>query len=247
MATRRCQLQRQVLVYQLAGRLLDWLYPPRCRLCGAASAQSHALCRPCQDELPWLHGACPQCARPLGGTTSDQPCGRCQRQPPAFDHTQALFHYHPPVDFLLKRLKFSGELALGPLLGGLLTAQLAQRRDALPQLLVPVPLHPARQRARGFNQAIELARCASREFDIPLDHRLCRRARDTGPQSLLPWTARRLNLRNAFAVHGHCPAHVAIVDDVMTSGHTANELARTLRQAGAQRVEVWVIARAGPG
>jgi ComF family protein len=188
---------------------------------------------------------CPQCARPLNTRGDPAPCGHCQQQPPAFDATHALFHYQPPVDHLLKRLKFSGELGLGPLLGGLLADQLQQRDRALPQQLIPVPLHPARLRERGFNQATELAAVAGRQLGIPLARRLCRRRRNTEPQSLLSNTARRLNLRNAFAVNGTPAAHVAIVDDVMTTGHTSNELARALRQAGAQLVEVWVIARAG--
>lgn len=225
-------------------RLLNRLFPPHCRLCGAASHTPRPLCEPCATELPWLLRGCPQCAHPI---TDDGPpvrCGRCQRQTPAFDATEALFHYRPPVDYLVKRLKFSGELALGPLLGELLAVHIGRRTGPLPQQLIPVPLHPARQRERGFNQAAELARCVGRRLRIPLARHLCERRRNTGPQSLLPLNARRLNLRDAFVARGPCAAHVAIVDDVMTTGHTANELARVLRQAGAKRIEVWVIARA---
>ena len=112
--------------------------------------------------------------------------------------------------------------------------------------MIPVPLHRARLRERGFNQATELARRLDRTLGIRHEPRLCTRHRNTPPQSLLPATARRLNLRNAFSVRGTLPAaHVAIIDDVMTSGHTSDELARTLKRAGADYVEVWVIARAG--
>jgi ComF family protein len=225
-------------------RLLNRLFPPRCRLCDAASHTPRPLCQPCAAELPWLLHGCPQCAYPLADAGTPGRCGRCQRQPPAFDATEALFHYRPPVDYLVKRLKFSGELALAPLLGGLLAARIGRRTAALPEQLIPVPLHPVRQRERGFNQATELARSLGRCLRIPLATQLCLRRRNTGPQSLLPLTARRLNLRDAFAVRGRCALHVAIVDDVMTTGHTANELARALRQAGAERIEVWVIARA---
>jgi len=225
-------------------RLLNRLFPPRCRLCGAASHTPRPLCRPCAAELPWLQRGCPQCAYPLVDAGPPGRCGRCQRQPPAFDVTEALFHYRPPVDYLVKRLKFSGELALGPLLGELLAARIGRRTEPLPQQLIPVPLHPVRQRERGFNQATELAHSLGRHLRIPLARHLCRRRRNTGAQSLLPLSARRLNLRDAFAVRGQCAAHVAIVDDVMTTGHTVNELARVLRRAGAVRIEVWVIARA---
>ena len=109
-----------------------------------------------------------------------------------------------------------------------------------------MPLHQIRLRERGFNQATELARRVGRELGIRSDHRLCTRNRDTRPQSLLSPNARRLNLRNAFSVrHKQVAGHIAIIDDVMTTGQTSNELARVLRQAGAEKIEVWVIARAG--
>ena len=120
------------------------------------------------------------------------------------------------------------------------------RTAALPTQLIPVPLHHTRLRERGFNQATELARRIGRELGIEIGLRCARRHRATQPQSLLSPTARRLNLRHAFSVQDTALAqHVAIVDDVMTTGHTGNELAKVLKQAGVQRVEVWVIARAG--
>lgn len=172
-------------------------------------------------------------------------CGHCQQRPPAFDSTTALFHYHPPVDYLLKRLKFASELAIAPLLARLLAERIATRNASLPDLLVAVPLHRTRLRERGFNQASLLALQLGTRLGIPVAPRLCTRRRATQPQSLLSTTARRLNLRRAFAIQDNVPAaHIAIVDDVMTTGHTAGELARTLKQAGAQHIEVWVIARA---
>jgi ComF family protein len=172
-------------------------------------------------------------------------CGRCQQHPPPFDQTTALYHYQPPLDFLLKRLKFSRDPGMGPLVASLLARALLPRPAPLPGLLVPMPLHPARQRERGYNQAVEIARPLARTLGIRLDHGLCRRVRRTEAQSLLGTTARRLNVRNAFAVTGPPTAyHVAIVDDVMTTGCTAGELARTLKAAGVKKIEVWVIARA---
>lgn len=234
------------MVYQCLARFQDLLFPPRCRLCGDRSPRADRLCPPCTDELPWLEGRCTQCARPVAAASRPVRCGGCQRSNPAFDATAALFHYQPPVDYLLKQLKFSSELSMAPLLAGLLARQLAWGDKPLPGLLVPVPLHVTRLRERGFNQAAELARVLGRQLQIPVDQRLCRRRRATGTQSRLPPAARRLNVRRAFEVSKavtHC--HIAIVDDVMTTGHTANELARVLKQAGAERVEVWVIARAG--
>ncbi len=234
------------MVYQYLVRLQDLLLPPRCRLCGDSSEQASQLCVPCAAELPWLTTTCAQCAQPVTAMPPQGRCGVCQRRPPVFDETTALFHYHPPVDHLLKCLKFARELAVAPLLAGMLAERLGQREQALPGQLVPVPLHHSRLRERGFNQATELARTLGRRLHIPVAHHLCRRLRPTEPQSRLPPAARRLNLRNAFTVQGTPEhKHLAIIDDVMTTGHTANELASALKQAGAERLEVWVIARAG--
>jgi len=234
------------MVYNCRAALRRLLFPGRCRLCGSATSGDPELCTFCRHDLPWLGTACWQCAHPLHASHAHARCGHCQKQPPAFDRALALFHYRPPVDHLIKRFKFAKELQAGSLLSGLLAARLAERGNDLPGLLLPVPLHPARLRSRGFNQATEIARHVGRQLGITVDYRLCRRKRNTEAQSLLSPNARRLNLRNAFAVRRPPQAsHVAIIDDVMTTGHTGNELARSLKQAGATRVEVWVIARAG--
>ena len=214
-------------------------------MCGATIRDGTGLCRDCRNELPWLINACIRCARPLYSADPTATCGHCQRQPPAFDRAIALFHYRPPIDHLVKRFKFAQELAVGSLLSGLLAARLSRRGGSLPGRILPVPLHPARLRERGFNQATEIARLIGGRLGIAVDDRSCRRKRDTDAQSLLSANARRVNLRNAFTVH-RTPdaAHIAIVDDVMTTGHTVNELARVLKQAGVASIEVWVLARA---
>ena len=220
------------------------LFPPRCRLCGTGTGSG--LCRACRDELPWLQNGCTRCARALPDGNGARECGACLRKPPAFDAATALLHYRPPVDYLIQRLKFSGELAIAPLLARLLAGKIAGRTGALPDLLVPVPLHRVRLRERGFNQAMELARHLGRRLGVPVDPRLCRRNRRTPPQSLTPPGQRRRNLRGAFGLHGELGAgHVAIIDDVMTTGHTADELADVLKRAGSACVEVWIVARSG--
>ena len=241
-----CQPDQRYMVYKLRTRLLEALFPSICRLCGTRLSAQPDLCADCMRDLPRLQHGCGQCGRSLSGTSNARHCGRCQRQPPHYDQTTALCHYQPPVDYLLKRLKFSSDLGLGPLLAGLLADKLRQRDHPMPELLLPVPLHPRRLRQRGFNQAIELARPLGKLLGIPLDRTLCRRTRHTEAQSLLSTTARRLNMRHAFTVTGKpAAAHVAIIDDVMTTGHTVGELARMLKRAGVIKVEVWVIARAG--
>ncbi|WP_338055823.1 ComF family protein [Sulfurivermis fontis] len=154
--------------------------------------------------------------------------------------------YRPPLDWLIQGFKFNQRLPPGRLLGQLLAQHLAGQIITPPELIVPVPLHPARLRERGYNQALELARPLARRFGIPLAHGLVRRVRATATQSLLPAGERRRNVRGAFALRRPLAArHVAIVDDVIATGSTVAELARVLRRAGAERIEVWAVARAG--
>lgn len=221
------------------------LYPPHCRLCGDRGAPGLDLCAACLAGLPYLGPGCRQCASPLAA--DGLYCGDCLRQSPAFDRVLAPLRYTEPVDALIQALKFSGSLAAGRLLGELLLRHLLPRQAPLPQLLLPVPLHPQRLRQRGYNQAVELARPLSAALAIPMATALLRRSRATRVQSELPAAARRANVRQAFSLGARrLPRHVAIVDDVMTTGHTVNEIARLLRRAGARRVEVWVVARALP-
>jgi len=225
--------------------LLSLIFPARCRLCGIAVPAHGHLCAACLDELPRLECRCARCSLPLSAIVGETLCGRCQQRPPDFDCTRALFYYRPPVDYLLKRMKFSAELPLCPFFAHLLAEEILTRAADLPDVIVPVPLHRARLRERGFNQSFELARHLGRALDIRVDGRLCTRSRNTHPQSLLPQKERGRNMRGAFRASTPAAGHIAIVDDVMTTGHTAGELSRTLKQAGAERVDVWVVARAG--
>jgi len=221
------------------------LLEPVCVLCGDAGDGGLDLCRDCLRDLPWLDSACQRCAIPLPGGAHF--CGACQSSPPAFSRCLAPFAYGAPLDRLLQDLKFSGRLALARSLGLLMAGWLAQRALPLPDRLIPVPLHSARLRERGFNQSLELARPIARRLGVPLAARASRRRRNTPPQAELSARLRRGNLKGAFEAVGAMRGHVAIIDDVMTTGSTAQELARTLLKAGATRVDVWVCARAGRG
>jgi len=231
-------------VYQKLARLSELLYPPLCLLCGARSGRQLDLCLPCQQDLPWNTSACSRCALPLPTTAAGQICGACQRQPPPFDHATAAFVYEFPLDRLIVGLKFQRRLHHARMLGELLAQAIQMRAPTLPEALVPVPLHPQRLQGRGYNQALEIARPLGRALGIPVVNDLCRRTRATAEQSQLSAAERRRNLRGAFSVHGPCPSHVAIVDDVHTTGSTLAEIALMLRQAGAQHVEAWSCARA---
>ncbi|MFZ2406068.1 MAG: ComF family protein, partial [Methylobacter sp.] len=171
-------------------------------------------------------------------------CGRCLSRPPAFDETYAPFIHQGAIRHLIGTLKFGAHYKNARLLGMLLAEHLKQTAER-PDLILPVPLHKTRYRRRGFNQAIEIARTVAKELQIPLDLTSCRRHRDTPHQTQLPAKKRRKNLKNAFSIVKPIHArHIAILDDVMTTGSTAHELAYVLKKSGISRVDVWVCARA---
>lgn len=201
------------------------------------------MCPACHADLPWhRQPQCPQCALPTPGS---EICGACLKHPPAFDRTHAALTYAFPLDRLIPRLKYHSQLAIVPVLGSCLAEAVAAQPR--PDLLIPMPLHPIRIRERGFNHATEIARAVARQLDLPLDARCCQRIRDTPPQMGLKHDARRRNVRDAFACSGEVQGqHIALIDDVMTTGTSLNELAATMMRAGARDVTCWVVARTLP-
>lgn len=218
------------------------MLPHHCLLCGARAERTD-LCTGCRADLPWIAAVCRRCARPL--PPGPPVCGPCLRRPPPQAATVAPLRYAFPADQLLLKLKFADSLPPGRVLGELLGAYLLER-GATADVVMPVPLHPRRQRERGYNQALELARPVARALDIPLLTRACRRTHYTPAQSTLTAAERRRNLRRAFVadaarVEG---LTVALVDDVYTTGSTIAAAARALHAAGAARVFAWCVARA---
>lgn len=233
-----------VMIATWLDRLQHALLPPTCLLCGVAGTAGRDLCAGCAAALPRNTAACPRCAVPLAAGRTG-PCDRCRSQPQDFDGAYVPFRYRPPVDFLIRRLKFDGRLSHARLLGELLATELAERGDPPPDCIVPVPLHPLRVRERGFNQSLELARASARRFRIPLLAEGLRRVRHTAPQTRLDARDRRTNLLGAFALGQSLPGRrVALIDDVVTTGSTVAECARVLRVGGAVEIEVWAIGRA---
>lgn len=222
------------------------LWPARCLLCGDPGQDGRDLCARCDRELPWSGPACQRCALPLPAIPHDGSalCTLCEHEPPPLVRTVAAFAYAPPLDRLVPRLKFHGELAAGRLMGRLMAEALADQ--PLPDALVPVPLHRRRLRERGYNQAREIAAPLARQLGVRLRGDLLQRIRHTQPQSRLDADARQGNLDEAFtvSVRGPLPAHVVLVDDVMTTGATLHAAAWALREAGVHRVDAWVCARA---
>jgi len=215
------------------------LLPQDCFLCAAPGGNS-LLCPSCTASLPRLTTErCPVCALPTPGASI---CGACLKQAPHYDAVQAVFRYEFPVDRLIQSLKYAHRLASADFCGRALAQIAAACR---PELIVPVPLAAARLAQRGFNQALEIARPLARALGAPLEISRIHRHRDTAPQASLPWKERTKNIRHAFECTIDLTGKtVLLVDDVMTTGATLDELARTLKTHGAARVEVCVLARA---
>lgn len=173
-------------------------------------------------------------------------CGRCVQKPPAFVQTFALFHYAPPVDFLLQGLKFNRKLVHAKVLGECMADWLRTQWQQPPECLIPVPLHASRLRERGYNQAVQLAKPLAKQLGLPLVYDAVKRQHATPPQAELKLASRGKNVRRAFvAKPGFAAKHVAIVDDVMTTGSTVHAVATALKKVGVERVDVVVFARAG--
>jgi ComF family protein len=235
-------MRRQV--YSRAVALVHRLFPVTCYLClDPGQRPALDLCADCEADLPANIPACQMCAAAV--TESQAICRRCSRRHRAFDAAFAPYHYEFPMPELIHRMKYRGQLPLTRILGCLLGRRLAERGAPQVDAIVPVPLYAAREHRRGYNQAREIAVFAARELDLPVHDRLARRIRETAEQTGLAAGARRRNMRGAFMVGGgDVPSRVAIVDDVLTTGATAESLALALRRAGCRRIEVWTVARA---
>lgn len=238
------------------GRMLDWLYPPRCRYCRESIAQDqNYFCHACLQKIRLVsHPLCTTCGRPFLDTGGDDHlCGACLARAPHFHEARAWACYPSvedgshPLREVLQRFKYGRKISLGKPLGRLMARGCGKflsghRAD----MIIPVPLHPKRLRWRGFNQAVILGREVARQWKVPIDPFILERSRETPPQTQLDEEERRKNMRGAFFVS---PAKsvagksVLLVDDVYTSGATVNECSRTLLRAGAKEVSVLTLAR----
>ncbi|MEL0081961.1 MAG: ComF family protein [Gammaproteobacteria bacterium] len=219
----------------------DALLPTACTLCGDPADDGEIICAGCQTELPLNRIYCPRCAHPM---PTEEICGECLGRPPAFDHTLAPLLYAPPADRLISQLKYGDRLAAGRTFARLLERHIRASDLSLPEAVMAVPLHGQRLKFRGFNQSQEIARPLAKALNLPLLTGRVIRHKATPTQTGLSGRARRKNLRGAFSVATPLPdQHLALVDDVMTTGSTAGELAATFKKAGAARVDIWVVAR----
>lgn len=225
--------------------LSHFIIPRRCHWCHCIVAADALLCSACQPFLPRLGVGCYQCALPL--PCSVPACADCLRKPPSFTRAVIPFAYQYPVTDWIQQLKYSGRLTSVNMLGYALLDEIQlsyQTEGAYPTHIIPVPLHTQRLRARGFNQTNEIGKILARHLPCELLAQVCRRVIATSAQSQLTKFSRMRNVVHAFTVvRQPLPAHIALLDDVMTTGQTLRALAQACRSAGARRIDVWCVAR----
>lgn len=197
-------------------KILHWLLPNACLLCRDNVMPPRRVCNACMRDLPW----------------------RSELE------QFTLFHYQPPIDNFISQLKFHGQLIYARFFSDCFLQQLKNFPSLLPEYLLPVPLHPKRLSERGFNQALEIAKPIAKQLKIPLATHFCQRNKYTKPQSDLSGSERIKNITDAFGIKKYSPAkHIAILDDVVTTGSTVNELIKLLKIQGVEKIEVWCVAK----
>lgn len=225
-------------------KIIRILQKKRCLICGAHDFED--FCQSCQPFLPILPHVCEQCAQIL--STSDPICQNCQIEKPPFTATYSLFPYEFPIVEFIRRLKFQGQLIYAAMFGAMMIKSIQEswyRGKSLPLLIVPIPLHAKRLKIRGFNQALEIARPISKFFKIPLLSTQILRTKATLAQSLLTADERKINMSGAFVSTINLQGkHIAVVDDVITTGQTVRSFCQELQRLGAGQIDIWCCARA---
>ncbi len=229
-------------------KLFNFFIPVRCLLCTEKTNSSVALCAVCAEDLPIIIHPCRQCGIDIP-VENNGLCGQClKKTTKPWEELIIPFDYAPPINYFIVQLKFHANLAAADVLAHLLSDKIKayyQHNPPWPEVIIPTPLHWRRLCKRGFNQAVEIAKPLAKEFNIPLDMRHHKRKRATKMQSDLSAKDRSLNVKSAFIVSNPFPwQHVAIVDDVVTTGSTIQEFAHTLKAAQVKRIDIWACARA---
>lgn len=232
----------------LGTQALNQVLPPSCLLCGAKHSNTIGLiCHGCQTELPYIEHSCYQCGLPLPVSESQQPlCGYCLKKAPAFNRCIAPLNYQTPIDSLITGFKYRRKMINGRLLSQLLLHSIRQHYvgQALPDAIVPVPLHWRRQFRRGYNQSQCVADYLGQKLKIPVQLNTLKRTKRTPTQQGLKRQERQRNLKNAFIANKALQGQtIALVDDVITTGSTCAEISRVLIKAGAAEVHLWALAR----
>ena len=224
---------------------LSCFFPYRCVLCQQAGDGERDLCRYCESLLtPLPTSRCAICAVPLPSAQDKQVCGECLQNRPFYQQAFIPYIYEHGIRTLINQLKFNQRLLHAHILADLFYTAARQQQLEPAEVLVPMPLHRRRLNVRGFNQSLLLARAIGRTWGLPVATGYCRRIKHVPPQAGLNRQQRKQNVKAVFAVANTLPyRHIALVDDVMTTGSSVNELAKMFKQAGVQRVDVWCMAR----
>lgn len=224
-------------------RFIDWLLPSYCLTCHIQiNAECTVFCESCKLKLPYLDNACSQCSQPFSGFSDT--CGRCMATPPSFDECFCAFEYLPPISDEICRLKYANQPQLAKRLAALLADELVQREISLPEALAYVPMHSSSLRRRGFNQSYEIAKHLSKRLNLPLVTASLSKTRATKRQATVTFSERKKNLKNSFSITKPIGfKHIAIIDDVVTTGATAEEIAKIIKKNGVDYLQVWGIAR----
>ncbi|WP_144391964.1 ComF family protein [Pleionea sediminis] len=235
------------MMHQIASILTPGLFGTHCQLCFCAlDRQESWICNYCAIRLPSYSRGCITCAQPIPTFEKESPlsCGKCLKTQPAINRLTSCYYYQYPIDKWLTRFKFGRRHAYSQWLAKQLFKRIEFNDRALPEAIIPVPLHTKRLKYRGFNQSQLIANHLASMLNLPVITKGIQRKKSTLAQSGLSMKQRQNNIRDAFQVTTHIPEHVAIVDDVFTTGSTTNELAKCLKRAGSNIVEAWVIAHA---
>ncbi len=219
-------------------------YPLYCQLCLNRCKHSLALCEKCQALLPYNSHCCKICAVPLPENQSI--CGVCQlKTQHDYQQIYSPFLYQQGIVYLIQQFKYQGHPAFGKTLALLYKNWIQDQSITYPEALIPIPLHPVRFRQRGYNQSLEISRILAKQLNITLDYQLLKRTHNNPKQSLLSASQRKDNIHGVFSLNSSTPSyqHIAIVDDVVTTGSTVAEAAKILQTVGIKKIDVWSIAR----
>lgn len=230
-------------LYNSLTQLENWLFPAKCDSCNTTlNNNTINYCSDCIETLPYMPHSCLRCGQPFNGF--DNYCGGCLASPPTFDHCFCPFLYEEPISTQIQNLKYYEHPKGASQIANLFIKELNSNNIELPEAILAVPMHARKLRRRGFNHSYELAKRIAKSLDIPLLDNCISKQRDTPRQTTQSLKQRKQNLRGSYALTKKCwQKHVAIIDDVVTTGSTAEEMSKILKKNGVDYIQVWGIAR----
>lgn len=228
-------------LYRPLSQAINWLAPHKCFGCKTIIKEASAFCEVCYQELPFQSRTCAHCGQIFAADTDY--CGRCINAPPFYDECFCPFEYQTPIKDLICALKYNDKAEYAKMIGRLLASEVKQHQISIPEAIIPVPIHISRLRSRGFNQAKLIADEVGRELNIKVFNNVITKTKATLPQAQQSLINRKKALHNCFAIQKKLSAqNVAIIDDVVTTGSTVNEIAKILKKNGVDYIQVWGLA-----